>query len=415
VHDFAGHPFQVQLSRELAQRGHSVLHLYLEELPGPKGRLAAAPADPATFRCAGVSLGAPFAKYSMVKRHWAHRKYARKLKDEMCAYQPDVVLSANTPIDVQHELLASCRQRGVTFVHWMQDLYCMALRSVLTQKLGVLGAPVAGYYDRLERVVCEHSHAVVFITADFQTAILEKGFRHARSHVIENWAPLDDVIPAPKCNSWSARHDLTGKLVFLYSGTLGLKHKPEILYRLAEALRDQRDAVVVAVTEGLGRECLEQLQQRRRLDNLRLMDFQPYSEISEVLGAADVLLGVIDREAGAFAVPSKVLSYLCAGRTVLLAAPPGNLAARTLKQAQAGVTVDPDDIREFVSAARWLAGRPDVRQAFAANARRYALETFNIQIITAKFEAVLSEAMKQTALNADREALQPSYGRVAAG
>jgi len=26
IHDYAGHPFQVQLSRELARRGHSVTH-----------------------------------------------------------------------------------------------------------------------------------------------------------------------------------------------------------------------------------------------------------------------------------------------------------------------------------------------------------------------------------------------------
>jgi len=26
IHDFSGHPFQVQLSRELASRGHEVVH-----------------------------------------------------------------------------------------------------------------------------------------------------------------------------------------------------------------------------------------------------------------------------------------------------------------------------------------------------------------------------------------------------
>ena len=32
VHDYAGHPFQVQLSRALAQRGHDVLHAYCASL-----------------------------------------------------------------------------------------------------------------------------------------------------------------------------------------------------------------------------------------------------------------------------------------------------------------------------------------------------------------------------------------------
>src|SRR5215469_1312809 len=113
VHDFAGHPFQVQLSRELANNGHSVLHLYLADLPGPKGRLAPSSSDPETFQCAGISLDTPFVKYSMLKRHWAHRKYARKLGEAIHAYRPDVVLSANTPIDVQHSLLHACRRQGI--------------------------------------------------------------------------------------------------------------------------------------------------------------------------------------------------------------------------------------------------------------------------------------------------------------
>lgn len=37
VHDYSGHPHQVQLSRELAKRGHEVLHLYAGFLQTPRG------------------------------------------------------------------------------------------------------------------------------------------------------------------------------------------------------------------------------------------------------------------------------------------------------------------------------------------------------------------------------------------
>jgi colanic acid biosynthesis glycosyl transferase WcaI len=415
VHDFAGHPFQVQLSRELARAGHSVLHLYLQDLPGPKGPLQPAPQDPSSFLCEPVSLGAPLEKYSMWKRHFAHRKYARILADRLSAFRPDAVLSANTPIDVQHYVLGKCRQSGAAFVHWMQDLYCQAVRSVIMQRFGKCGAPLALHYDRLERRVCERSHAVVLITPDFLTAIAEKGFHSAKRHVIENWAPLDDVLPAPKWNSWSIRHNLADKLVLLYSGTLGLKHKPELLYHLAAALLGGTDAVVVVVSEGLGRAHLEQLQARSPLPNLLLMDFQPYARMSQVFGAADVLLGIIDNEAGAFAVPSKVLSYLCAGKPVLLAAPKTNLAARTVDRAEAGIVVSPDDIGGFISAARYLAASAELRGTFAGQARRYAMEAFNIRAIGAKFEAVLTEAVEEAALSrrAGRNFV-PAYPRVAA-
>ena len=40
VSDYSGHPFQVQLSRELARRGHEVIHSYSAGFQTPKGNLA---------------------------------------------------------------------------------------------------------------------------------------------------------------------------------------------------------------------------------------------------------------------------------------------------------------------------------------------------------------------------------------
>jgi glycosyltransferase involved in cell wall biosynthesis len=278
----------------------------------------------------------------------------------------------------------------------MQDLYCLALRTVLHQKFSHWAAPLAAYFDNLERRVCERSDAIVFITEDFLQYAFRKRFQFRRAAVIENWAPLNDVLPAPKANAWSRRHGFDEKLVFLYSGTLGLKHRPDLLYRLAAALEDHDDAVVVVVSEGLGRTYLEQQLQRSRLKNLVLMDFQPYSEMSDVLGSADVLLAIIETEASSFAVPSKVLSYFCAGRPVLLAAPQTNLAARTLARAQAGICVNPDDVPVWIGAARRLAEGSALRHVFAGNARQYATTTFDISGIGARFEALLRDALQET-------------------
>jgi len=39
IHDFSGHPFQAQLSRNLASRGHDVLHQYSSQYVTGHGRL----------------------------------------------------------------------------------------------------------------------------------------------------------------------------------------------------------------------------------------------------------------------------------------------------------------------------------------------------------------------------------------
>ena len=62
VNDYSGHPFQIELSRELARRGHSVLHLYSADFQTPKGDLLRKPEDPDGFAIKGVTLGEPFQK-----------------------------------------------------------------------------------------------------------------------------------------------------------------------------------------------------------------------------------------------------------------------------------------------------------------------------------------------------------------
>jgi hypothetical protein len=50
VCDYCGHPFQVQLSRQLARRGHDVLHLHSADFVTPKGAVEHLPATTASSR-----------------------------------------------------------------------------------------------------------------------------------------------------------------------------------------------------------------------------------------------------------------------------------------------------------------------------------------------------------------------------
>ena len=121
---------------------------------------------------------------------------------------------------------------------------------------------------------------------------------------------------------------------FLYSGTLGLKHKPELLVALKRSDRN-----VVVVGQGAGYKTLEAAVAGEET-GIRLLPIQPAEALPEVLASGDVLVAIIEREAGSFAVPSKVQSYMCAGRPILLAAPAENLAARIVAREETGLVVD---------------------------------------------------------------------------
>jgi len=107
------------------------------------------------------------------------------------------------------------------------------------------------------------------------------------------------------------------------------------------------------------------------------------------LGSADVLVAILEPDAGVFCVPSKVLSYLCAGRPVLLAVPAENLVSRIVVEHDAGLVVEPTDLAGFRAAALRLAESPQLREQAGAAARHYAESHFDIDHIADRFERIL--------------------------
>ncbi|HEY1160731.1 MAG TPA: glycosyltransferase family 4 protein [Terracidiphilus sp.] len=390
VHDFAGYAFPVQLSRELAARGHRVLHLSAGGLPGPHWKTQAHASDGPGLEVGKVRLSRHFRKYSPWRRLVTQRQYALDLEGVLERQRPEVVLSGDTPIDVQAHLLRFCRRRGIGFAHWVQDDYSLALDFTLRRKIGAAAGLATLPYRWLDGWVARNSEAVVSISPGFIPRLRHLGARSESLTVIENWAPLDEVPPLPRRNPWSESLGLNGKPVFLYSGSMGLKHRPDLIYLLARALEGR--ARVVVVSEGVGRHYLANQPQ---LPNLTLLDFQPYERLPEILAAADVLLATLEADAGAFAVPSKVLTYLCAGRPVLLTAPLQNLAAEVIRRSGGGVVVGPNDAGGWVEAARKLAEDADLRASLGARARQYAEATFDIEKIADRFEAVLIQAAER--------------------
>ncbi len=389
VHDYAGHPFQVQLSRALAARGHSVTHVYAASIETPRGALERRAEDPAEFKVVGIGLSAPFRKHSFLKRRFQEVEYGGLLAREVEKLKPDWVISANTPTEAQSILQRRCTKNGVRFVSWVQDFYGLAVEKLLRQRMPLVGFIVGGYYRRLDRLVLRRSDRVILITADFLPLTDRLGVDRSQVSVIENWAPLDELPLKPRRNAWSDAHGLSGKFCFLYSGTLGMKHNPGLLLALAERFRDDEQVRVVVISQGLGATWLTEQKAAKGLENLLLLPFQPFERMAEVLSSADVLVAILEPDAGVFSVPSKVLTYVCAQRPLLAAIPSENLAARIIERSSAGRVVPPEDNDAFLAAADELRNDPLAREEAGESARRYAERTFDLQRITDAFEELL--------------------------
>jgi glycosyltransferase involved in cell wall biosynthesis len=383
VHDYAGHPFQVQLSRELARRGHQVLHAWCARLQTPRGALALDESDPGTLSLEGIDLGEEFSKYGLVSRWRQEGRYGKLLADRIRAFSPDVVISGNTPLRAQSIAQRACLANGTKFVFWVQDVLGVGIAHALRRRLGPFGRVPAAFLQRMERSLWRRSDHVVVISEDF-LPYLPEGKRQGAATVIHNWAPIDDMPLRPRENAWAKEQGLGEGPRFVYTGTLGLKHNPRLIAALAEAVGRELSGEVIVTSEGPGARYLEQL----GLENLKVLPFQPFERMPEVLASGDLLLAILEADAAEFAVPSKVLTYLCAGRPLLLAVPPANLSRRIVERAAAGSVVGPDDEQAFVDAGLELARNEAIRLEMGDNARRYAEAHFDVRSIADRFERI---------------------------
>jgi len=391
IHDYSGHPFQVQLSRALAKRNHQVLHLYCSSFQTPRGIVQKLATDCDKFSCRAIKLSRPFEKYKFTKRFFQEIEYGNLLVREVEKFKPDILISANNPLDPQRILLKYCNKHNIKFIFWLQDIYGYAIQKLLTKKLSIIGKAIGAYYIKSERSMLHKSDRIIIISEDFYT-ILQKGkIDKNKIELIHNWAPLEELQMKDKDNIWSRKHKLQDKLCIVYTGTLGLKHNPELFVDMALLLKDQSHIRIVVVSEGLGADFLKKKKEEYKLDNLIIMDFQPFELMSEVMATADILIAILDKDAGVFSVPSKVLTYHCAGRPLLLSVPQENLAARLVEAMETGIVVQPHENDRFLNEVKRLIGDGGLREKYGRNARRYAESTFDIEKITDKFEKILKE------------------------
>ena len=275
---------------------------------------------------------------------------------------------------------------GTRVVLWLQDFQA-GLASIV---LGSETHPLVRILGWLEQLLIRRSHHVITISEGFADEVRLMGLNADQVTTIENWAPVEQLPVRARNNYWARRHGLDDKLVFLYSGTIGVKHRPQSLLDLARELRlsDPR-AQVVVVSEGLGAEWLAQKAATEfGLDNLLLLPFQPFEDLPEVMATADVLVVLLEPDAGRFSVPSKVLSYLCAQRPVIGLIPTENAASSLIaERAVAGLVTDSPEV--LIKNAQILADDRGLREAYGDAGRRWAEENFSIRAIADRFETVL--------------------------
>lgn len=289
----------------------------------------------------------------------------------------DVVVTMTDPplLALAGPLLA---MRHGAAVHWCHDLF-PALLPVLGVRLP--SAVVRPLEGAMAAALRRHGR-VIAIGRCMAGRLRALGVREPA--VVPNWG--DPAIrPLPRAASGlRAELELGERFTVAYAGNFGLAHP---LGGLLAAAADLPEVAFLLV--GDGRRHAAVAEAAGRLDNVRLLPFQPSGRLSDTLAAADLHVAVMDPRAEGLLVPCKVYGALAAGRPCLFLGPAGGEAARLLAEHGCGAVLDPGDAAGLAAAVRAYVADPARRAVEGARALA-AAEAWNADAAAARFLALVA-------------------------
>ena len=297
----------------------------------------------------------------------------------------DVIVTMTDPpmLIVAGRMIAALR--GMKHMHWCQDLY--------PELFPVIGLDLPDFVIQsmktLSRKSMRRCHKVVAVGRCMAKHLTHSGVDPARVAVIPNWPdfelfesdkshkPIKPFLVRNKKNIRPAEEqvrDENPKFRVLYAGNIGRAHAMQSIIEAAVRLQEYKEIEFCFVGNGQGHETLARERDKRGLENIKLLPYQPVSRLRKTLERGDLHLISMHEEAAGYVVPCKLYSALAIGRPCLFVGPEESEITQIIKDFKAGERVSPDNPDAIAAAI--LSFRQDEKTWF--DAQKGAIEAGKI-------------------------------------
>jgi len=184
--------------------------------------------------------------------------------------------------------------------------------------------------------------------------------------------------------------NVNGHCVVMYAGLHGLAQGLGQALTAAEALLEDRRFRFVLVGDGPEKKMLMGQAAQRGLTNVEFQDPRRSEEIPALIAGCDIVLVPLTSYLLG-AVPSKLYEAMAGGKPIILVA--SGEASQIINEHQAGIAVEPGDIKGLVQALKTLLAQPQLRRTLGENGRRAAKQHFDRETIVSRFREFLEEKL----------------------
>lgn len=245
----------------------------------------------------------------------------------------------------------------------------------------------------VEKITYRYADKIIVISEDFKKNIMAKGVPEDKIVVIYNWVDQNKVVDVPREENklFDAYGLDRSKFYITYNGNIGLTQNMDMLLDVAKELQEEyEDIHFVLVGNGAYLDEVKRKVADQQLENVHLLPFQPYEDISHVFSLGDASLVISKLGVGANSVPSKTWSIMSASRPVLANFDENELKT-IIENNHCGIFTKAGDKDAFKESILTLYNHRELCKEYGHNGRKFVMDNLTREVGTQKYVDVIKE------------------------
>lgn len=300
--------------------------------------------------------------------------------------RPDVLLVISPPLGLAATAILLSRLWRIPYVLDVADL-----QPDSAADLGMLPAWAIRLLYKLEAAAYRHARLVTTLTESMRKRIVDKGVANEKVELLEPRMDesLTDLRPEEGCG-FRKRFGLDNEFLVTHSGNMGVKQGLDVVLEAAALNRGDSSMLFLLVGDGANRQRIQRRAAEMELRNVRFLPLLGQEDFRGLLAASGVCLIIQQQSVSEVAFPSKIVTYLAAGRPIVASVNTECEVARVICESVAGSIVKAEDPAALLAAIREMRGED--LEKFSENAREYASQRWSSARVLRNLERSLETA-----------------------
>jgi glycosyltransferase involved in cell wall biosynthesis len=278
------------------------------------------------------------------------------------------------PIFSQYLIARAAKKNSLPLVTHVQDIYPESLYNryrILSNLFKKVLVPV-------DRYVLKNSSKVIAISENMLFTLNKtRNIPPEKIELVHNWNNSRIQLKERKFNSAKRKPGSEkAPFCFMYLGNIGpVAGIDHLILSFADAAI--KDSKLIIAGSGSQRDYCYKLAQSKKDSNIEFIEVS-VENTYQVLEQADVFMLPLVKDASLTSVPSKLITYMIAGKPIIASVDSGSDTARVIKKANCGWVVQPE-VREQISSVMRMVRQntKEIMKELGRNGQVYAEENFS--------------------------------------